>query len=61
MAQRDVIVRWSQWFETWRHISAGSYGSYSDREAKFATEAEADAFIAGARLNYHCKDFRKTY
>jgi hypothetical protein len=53
-----VTVRWQQWIETWRHVSAGGFGVYVDQSRTFASAEEARGFAAGQRLNPLCCDVR---
>lgn len=53
-----TTVRWQQWVETWRHVSAGGFGVYMDQSRTFPSAEEARGFAAGLRLNPLCRDVR---
>jgi hypothetical protein len=53
-----VTVRWQQWVETWRHVSAGGFGVYMDQSRTFTSAEEARGFATGLRMNPLCRDVR---
>jgi hypothetical protein len=55
-----TTVRWRQWVETWRHVSAGAFGCYEDRSKEFATPGEACAFLQGLHLSPHAREITMT-
>lgn len=56
MTTGKSTVRWSEWTETWRHVSAGGFGCYESREKGFDSADQARGFADGLRTNPRVRD-----